>query len=260
MATRSEPRGGSAGRSGRAAAGGRAGGSLRDHPNLKNIAADFIREGIVSGRFGPGAKVDQDDVAILLGISRLPVREALIELTEKDFVTAIPRRGAFVIDLGVEDIDDHYQVLGMVFALAAGRASKSLTRAQLRDLRSIHEEAEATDNPEAQERLNHEFYFVINRAGSSPRMLSILRSLAGALPGRYYLASTQWSRTESTYREKILVALESRDATAASKVAVEHLTECGRVTIEELRERGYWSTDQEAAATAERRKPRRQPG
>lgn len=219
---------------------GRAGADLRNHPNLKDIVAAFIREGIVSGRFAPGDKIDQDEVAATLGVSRLPVREALIELAQKGFVTAIPRRGAFVVDLGVDDVEDHYAVVGMVFALVARRAAKELSRTQLRDLRGIHSEISATDDISMREALNRDFYGSINRAGGSSRLLSILQFLAGALAAGFYLASPAWTATEEKYREQMLEALESRDADAAAAVAEEHLRECGRVTIEELRERGYW--------------------
>ena len=53
--------------------------SSTNHPNLKDVAEDFISEGIVSGKLRPGVKVDQDEVAGILRISRLPVREALFE-------------------------------------------------------------------------------------------------------------------------------------------------------------------------------------
>lgn len=257
MATGSEPAGGSAGKRGRGSQRTRGGGSLREYPNLKNIAADFIREQIVTGRFGPGAKVDQDEVAVLLGISRLPVREALIEMSEKDFVTTIPRRGAFVVDLGIEDIEDHYEVLGLVFALAARRAAKALTREQLRDLRSIHEEIARADDPASRVDLNHEFYSMVNRAGSSPRLLSILRSLSRALPARYYETAAGWGQTEEKYRDRILVALEARDAEAAAKTAADHLAEAGRVTVAELRGRAYWGSEQEKLESSARRRGRR---
>lgn len=206
------------------------------HPSLKDAAAEFIRQGIVSGTFGPGAKVDQDEIAGILGISRLPVREALIELAQKGFVAAIPRRGAFVVELSVEDVEDHFEVVGMVFALAARRAAEEMDASQLEQLRSLHRECEAAPDPDT----NREFVRTINRAGSSRMLRSILQFLGGALPGSYYPASPAWAATEAKYRKRILAALEARDADAAAATAIEHLRECGRLTIEVLRERGYW--------------------
>lgn len=234
----------------RRALAARAGSARRNHPSLKDTAADFVREGIVSGRFAPGAKVDQEEVAGTLGISRLPVREALIELGEKGFVTAIPRRGAFVVELTVEDVDDHFEVVGLVFALAARRAAKELDDAQLDELRGIHEEIAATEDPSVQEALNHEFYRVINRAGSSARLLRTLRFLSGALPNSYYASSPAWGVTEATYRERMLTALEAHDARAAAGVTEEHLRACAKLAVEELVSRGYWLPEGDGDAHA----------
>ncbi|TCJ31438.1 GntR family transcriptional regulator, partial [Parafrankia sp. BMG5.11] len=74
----------------------------RRYGNLKDEAASFIREAIVSRALPPRSKIDQDEVADALGISRAPVREALIELAQKGFVDAVPRRGAFVAEVTVE--------------------------------------------------------------------------------------------------------------------------------------------------------------
>ncbi|WP_041254651.1 GntR family transcriptional regulator [Frankia sp. EAN1pec] len=59
---------------------------------LKDEAADFIREAIVSGGLPPRSKIDQDEVADALRISRAPVREALIKLAQKGFVDGVRRR------------------------------------------------------------------------------------------------------------------------------------------------------------------------
>ena len=217
-----------------------------NHPSLKDAAATFIRDAIVSGQLGPGAKVDQDEIAAILGISRLPVREALIELTEKGFVTAIPRRGAFVVDLGVDDVEDHYKVVELVFALAARRAATQCDDAKLLELRRIHEQIGETDDPSVQESLNREFYSTINHTGSSQRLRAILRFLAGALPGSIYGLSPAWAPTEARYRQQMLVALEARDADAAARVASEHLNECARLTIEVLEQRGRGVVESEA--------------
>lgn len=220
---------------------GASGISVTNHPNLKDVAEDFISEWIVSGKFRPGAKVDQDEVAGILGISRLPVREALIELAQKGFVTAVPRRGAFVADLAVDDVEDHFEVLGMAFALASRRAATSLSAEQLLDLRRIHHDTAAIDDQAVLRVLNREFNQIINHAGCSSRLLSILGFLSGALPGRYYLSTPAWAATETIYRARMLAALEHRDADTAASVATAHLRACAKVTIEELHARGYWT-------------------
>ncbi|MBX7430503.1 GntR family transcriptional regulator [Mycobacterium sp. Y57] len=222
-------------------------GGRRNHQSLKEMASDYIRDGVISGSLAPGTKVDQDQIADELGISRLPVREALIELTSRGFVESIPRRGAFVAKLTVQDIEDHFEMTSLLFGLTAQRAAKLITREQLRHLQQLHTEATTTQDLSNRLSLTFEFYRIINHMGTSERLLRTLQFLALALPNDFYFNTSRWPATETVYRERVLTALENHDAEAAAKATEEHLRTCARITIEELRARGYW-TDAEAAA------------
>lgn len=219
----------------------------RNHQSLKEMASDYIREGVVSGRLGPVAKVDQDEIAEALGISRLPIREALIELTAKGFVESIPRRGAFVVKLTQQDVEDHYEVVGLLFGLTARRAAARITDEKLRVLQKLHTDITSTQERLARQALLMEFYRIINRVGTSARLLLTLQFLALTLPNDFYFNTSRWPATETVYRERILTALESRDAKAAVKATEEHFRTCAKVTIDELRKQGYWSGSKDAA-------------
>ncbi|UXA05380.1 GntR family transcriptional regulator [Mycobacterium sp. SMC-2] len=225
-------------------------GGRRNHQSLKELATDYIREGIVSGRLRPGAKVDQDQIAGELGISRLPIREALIDLTARGFVESIPRRGAFVARLTVQDIEDYFEVIGLFFGLTARRAAKCITDEQLRSLKKLHTEATTTQDPSTRLALTYEFYRVINELGITERLLVTLRFLALALPSDYYFSTSRWPATETAYRERVLTAIESHDAEAAARATEEHLRTCAKVTIDELRAQGYWSESEGTAEAA----------
>ncbi|MCX2933754.1 GntR family transcriptional regulator [Mycobacterium sp. CVI_P3] len=205
------------------------------------MAVEFIREAIASRVLRPGAKIEQDEIAGELGSSRLPIREALIELTAKGFVVAIPRRGAYVVQLSVEDIEDHFEVVGLLFAVAARRAADRLSDAELAELRRLNAEIAATrDDSECQD-LNHRFLRTINEAGSSNRLLLTLRYLWLSLPNDFYTSAPDWAANESMYREQILDLLEARDGEAAASSAEAHLQACAKVTVDSLRAQEYWS-------------------
>ena len=220
--------------------------------SLKELATEYIREGVVSGRLKPGAKVDQDEIAGELGISRLPVREALIELTASGVVESIPRRGAFIARLTTDDIEDHFTVISLLFGLTARRAASQITDEQLHELQQIHTEATTTQDPSRRLTLDNEFYRVLNRIATSDRLLLTLRFLALALPNDFYSNTARWPATETAYRERILNALESHDAEAAAKATDEHFRMCAKVTIEDLRARGYWSETESQTSSADR--------
>ena len=219
------------------------------------MASDYIREGVVSGRFGPGAKIDQDEIAGALGISRLPIREALIELTAKGFVESIPRRGAFVVKLTEQDIKDHFEVIGLLFGLTARRAASQISDAQLRVLQELHAETTTTQEPRRRLALSFEFYRRVNRIGTSDRLLLTLRFLALALPNDFYFNTARWPATETVYRERVLAAIESHDEEAAANATAEHLAMCAKVTIEDLRARGYWTKPSEPSKPSKPSKP-----
>lgn len=221
-----------------------------NHQSLKEMASDYIRERVVSGRLGPGAKVDQDEIAEALGISRLPVREALIELAAKGFVESIPRRGAFVVRLTPLDVEDHFEVVGLLFGLTARRAAEHITNEQLLELQQIHHEATTTQDPSRRRQLSFEFYRIVNHVATSERLLLTLRFLALALPNDFYFNTARWPATETVYRERVLAALESHDPVAAAKATEEHLRTCAKVTINELQSRGYWSESDKVAEAA----------
>lgn len=208
--------------------------------SLKDIAAAAIRERIFSGDLKPGSKVDQDALAAELGMSKLPVREALISLDSEGLINSIARRGAFVAELTRDDIRDHYQIFGTVAGLAAQRAATSLTDEQLDELTRLLKEMESVDDPVAQERLNHEFHRLINLAGQSRRLTSVLGLLSKSLPSHFYEFHTQWADTARKDHRRILRALKRRDAEAASKAMSDHLRRGADHAVAFLESTGFW--------------------
>src|SRR5438094_8098082 len=85
-------------------------------------AATLIRRMIFDGELRPGERVPQDDVAAALGISRIPVREALIALEREGWVTIELHRGAFINALDEGTVRDNYELFGVTYGFAARRA------------------------------------------------------------------------------------------------------------------------------------------
>ena len=93
-------------------------GSTVQRGSMSVEVADHIRSMIFDGRLRAGQRVPQDAIAAELGVSRLPVREALITLEADGLVAAEPHRGVFVVPIRAEDIEDHYRLYGMAQGLA----------------------------------------------------------------------------------------------------------------------------------------------
>src|SRR6185437_3746677 len=100
-----------------------------------------ILDGIVSLRFAPGARLIENSLAVDLGVSRLPVREALRQLEREQLVVIHPNRGASVAALTPRDADEIYTLRIALEALAARLAAENAGGEQIRAMDATLNEA-----------------------------------------------------------------------------------------------------------------------
>lgn len=129
-----------------------------------------IRNRIVLGALGPGAKVPVYELADELGVSRVPLREAVRQLEAESLVDNLPRRGTVVRPLSAHDLQDAFVILQAIEPIAARRAAESddgTISASMR--RWLEEMQELADKrvPQVSEAMLHahrEFHFALFRA------------------------------------------------------------------------------------------------
>ena len=213
------------------------------HPTLKESAALLLREQILTGKLKPGAKIDQNGFAAALGMSKLPVREALIELAQEGLVVTTPRRGTFVAQLDRIDVKDHYWLAGCIVGHTASRAAVVLTEENLDELEDLHERFVASVDLSEMTYLDNAFHDMINRAGGSTRLRSFLRLLMRSLsiPTHFFEFFPGWSATAALHHRHILDALRERNPEKAAQLSESHLQETGKLAIQILEEWGYWA-------------------
>lgn len=212
--------------------------------NLRDEVSAYLREEIFAGRLRPGTKIDQDGVAVTMGISKLPVREALIALEAEGLVNSIPRRGAYVAMLTADDFHDHYRVYGRVVAIAAERAAGRITLDELEILDRLVDRMEMwVYGDQDDERLNFQFHRLINRAGASRRLKSVLKSLAQAMPEKLYHETRGWSKPAQREHRAIVTALRNGDGLAAAAASIEHIEAGAEQVIRSLTNSGFFASD-----------------
>ena len=207
-------------------------------PTLVDGIADHVRDLVLTGQLRPGAKIDQEAVAGALGVSRSPVREALVMLGKEGLLQVTPRRGVFVAPLTPADIVDHYEMFGVVSGWVAAGAARSLSEGDLARLREIHARFVTDDGVDLSE-LNHAFHRVIN-ATAPRRARWLLGLLARSIPAQYYELVDGWHAEASEHHGAILDALVDRDAERAREIMERHLRASGEAAVAFLRSRGFW--------------------
>lgn len=148
--------------------------SVQSPPTTTAYVLDSIRNNILNGYYPLGSRLDQKAIAEDLGVSLVPVREALRMLEGEGFVTINPRRGAFVTDISAQELEELYMIRAELEDLATRRAVPKLSSAHLTELADIIEQMEEATHQQDYARLmelNQTFHFTIYDA-SNLRLLS----------------------------------------------------------------------------------------
>ena len=108
---------------------------------------DQLEQDIVTGHFRPGDRLDEQSLAARFGVSRTPIREALMQLASTGMVELQPRRGAFVASLTLQAVIERFEAMAALEGMCGALAARRITEAQRARLVAAHEECvEATRN------------------------------------------------------------------------------------------------------------------
>src|SRR5215475_3829891 len=181
--------------------------------DLVGQVARRLTQAIVQGRLPPGSKLVEAGVARELGVSRAPVREAARLLERQGLLVANPRRGFFVRQFALDDIDEIYDLRLCVERHAAVLAARNLTSetrdALRRQIDVLHEMADLDDQARQVEE-DYRFHRLICEIAGNKRVLRLFDDLASELRmvigliGRLYDDPHEIARTH----EPILAAIE----------------------------------------------------
>lgn len=128
---------------------------------LSEQLVESIEERIVTGRYPPGFRLDEQDLAAEFGVSRTPIREALISLASSGLVEVRPRRGAVVANATPTRICEMFEVMAELEAMCGRLAARRITPAEQYQLLEAHracEGARNADDPDSYYRLNEVFH------------------------------------------------------------------------------------------------------
>ena len=209
--------------------------------NASVAATELIREAIVDGRLAPGQRLKEEELARELGISRTPVREALLVLQSEGLVAAEPNRGATVRAHDAEDLDDLYQLRALIEGYAARRAATRITPQALTVLRESCERFDAlsgeADDLRELVRENLVFHSTIHESAGSARLEAMVRKVI-ELPlvyKSYIWYSPDQKRISAHYHRQITTALEAGDSERAELIMKEHVYEARDLLVAHLR-------------------------
>jgi len=196
--------------------------------SLHEVVTDRVRDLITEGAFPPGSRLPERILCEQLAISRTPLREAMKVLATEGLLEFAPNKGARVVGLTVDDVDELFPVMGALESLAGELAASRITDEEIAEIRVLHYQMALHHT-----RGEHAPYFKSNQdihekilsAARNPTLSTAYRNLAGRIRGARYAANMsrdRWAQAMAEH-EEMLSALEDHDGPRLAEILKRHL-------------------------------------
>jgi len=213
--------------------------------------ADYVKERILkaiqAGRYKPGERIRETEVAEWLDVSRTPVREALRRLESEAILTFVSWRGVVVAELDRQQVGELYAMREVLEGAAARLAARHIYDAETDLLDDLLRRADACpDKPDELARLNRQFHQTIYAAAHNRYLTQTLvqiRNAMALLQGTTYSVPGRPDTAAAEHRD-ILNAIRERNPDAAEAAASTHIAAAQRARLQLLMETDN-STDED---------------
>lgn len=201
---------------------------LDSYQPLREVVCETLRDAVRRGILQPGERLMEIQLAEDLGVSRTPVREAIRKLEMEGYVIMMPRRGTYVADLSIRDINEVFEIRTSLESLASGLAAERINEDELEKLQRLLVEIGAyikSGDMESIVRTDTEFHDLLYQASRNTRLVGIISNLREQLT-RFRTTSMSFpGRLKATLEEhrKIVEAIAQGDEKAARKAAEHHM-------------------------------------
>lgn len=209
-----------------------------------DLAYTVVRNRILSNEYAPGTTFNQARLAVELGISTTPLREALRRLQSEGLVELGPHRDASVTAVSIEEARDLLEFRLAVDPLAAGLAAQRRTREDIAAIRAASEIEALPEQPDVDQLIRHRrFHQAIYVASHNDLLIATLDSLWDK-SDRYRLEALRSDRDEEERRQKnaehheLMLCVIGGDAAGATEVMRLHIqSSLGAAAVRRLGER-----------------------
>jgi DNA-binding GntR family transcriptional regulator len=215
---------------------------------------DSLRDRLLRGEFPEGARLVQSPLSEEMGVSRIPVRDALKRLENEGLVVGDEIGRYTVVPFSAQDADEIYAIRRRLEPFAAERAAQAITAEALSDVKTLFEDLSKAARRRQLQRyteLNVKFHMTIYEASGMRRLVRIIRGLwLGVPPLTPIVLEGRISRSQKEH-EEIVSRLAARDGTGAARALDRHIENAA----DELRDTmaKNWATKRHKTKRGEKR-------
>lgn len=208
---------------------------------LHQEVISVIFRALIQGRIKPGERLVEDDIAEELGVSRSPIRRALVEMSQMGIVDLIPHKGARIKSWNIDEIIDFWRFRVLIEGLAAEQAAERMTPEEKADLLQITKDLEAAVKEDSLEKITEldlKFHIFIVKSSKNDSVISsyesmILRIHIFMIIEKHFYRSEEAYQTSLNSHWNIYEAIKAGNAELARNMMVHHIEE----SVEDLLQR-----------------------
>lgn len=211
------------------------------HRTISASVAEELRRRIVDGEFKAGVQLRQEALATEFGVSRIPVREALMQLEAEGLVKIHPHRGAIVSALSPSEVEELFDLRALLEPRLLKASAPHLTEADYRRLHEILNEYSTELHAMHVSRwgeLNREFHMVLYQHAGQPRSLAIVANLLQECDRhtRLQLSLTDGRARAEAEHDELLRLCAQGEIGSACRLLKTHIEDAGKSLLKYLQE------------------------
>ena len=198
--------------------------------SIVDLAKRHMELWIIKGEYEPGQKLKEEEIAVRLGISRPPIREAFKALETEGLVVRKPRRGVFVTEMTAKDVWEAYTLKAALYELATELAMDTISMTQIGELDADVRQMEACIESERVDLLKYQeyhqnFHHKIMVISGHNRLKKIAVSIHNQVSRFSYKSLQNPSHLQSSvrYHRQIVNAIKAKDKIQARGLMKEHV-------------------------------------
>ncbi|MGH3403351.1 MAG: GntR family transcriptional regulator [Streptosporangiaceae bacterium] len=191
------------------------------YTSIGELAYDVLRTAIDTGVFQPGQWLRQEWLAEQLGVSRIPIRSALIQLDSEGLIVFHPRRGAQVRVLTIEQVKEAYELRALLESHALRKSMAAMTAERLSRLTELADRLDQVEEGPQFIDARVAFYRELYDAARNPMLVKLIEDVRGPI-GRYLLGKRMADPDADVHRQ-LVGTVAAGDVDGAVRTLVAHI-------------------------------------
>jgi DNA-binding GntR family transcriptional regulator len=204
----------------------------------KDLVVAHVVNLVLTGKMRTGDRIDRNEVAKDLGVSRVPIQEAMVQLEHDGIISTRYHRGAFVERFDEATVLEHHEIYGLLNGLAAERAAADPTGRIVERLEPLLETMKASTDPRTFQEAGWDYRQAIYDEYAGPRLLAVIRASQSFMPRAF------WTVYQGRFDEMLALyedetdAIRRHDPADARSANLRRGELLGKIMLAELARRG----------------------